>query len=145
MTRRLLLACLVLSACADGASGPIELRLGEDACAYCRMTIVSQRTAAQIVAPGAEPLIFDELGCLRDYLGGHAVEAGTQVFVADHVSGAWIDARQATFTRTEATTPMSSGLIAHANRESRDADPAAAHGVPVPPPAILGRIAESTP
>jgi len=73
--------------------------------------------------------MFDEIGCLRDYLAGHPLAADAAVFVADHRSGEWIDARSALFTKTTMHTPMSSGLLAHADVASRDADPAARDGL----------------
>ena len=135
MTRFVLASCLAISACA-GTLRPATLRLGEDACAHCRMTVVSDQTAAQIVTPGGEPLIFDELGCLRDYLRARPLAEDAVVFVIDHHTRAWLDARQAVFTRTSEHTPMGSGLVAHANPASRDAD-AAGHGVPVAADFIL--------
>lgn len=135
MTRWVLVACLALSAC-SGPLRPANLRLGEDACAHCRMTLVSDRTAAQIVTPGGEPLIFDELECLRDYLGATPLGEDAVVFVIDHRTGTWLDARQAVFTRTSEHTPMGSGLVAHANPASRDAD-ATGHGAPVAADFIL--------
>jgi copper chaperone NosL len=116
--------------CATASLAPIEVRLGEDACAHCRMTLVSIKTAAQIVAPQDEPLMFDELGCLRDYLAAHRLAPGGRVFVADHRSGTWVDASHAVFTRTGVPTAMSSGLLAHADGASRDADPDAHGGEP---------------
>ena len=71
MKRMLFGACLVMTACAPGSPAPSTIRLGEDACAHCRMTIVGIETAAQIVSPGAEPIVFDEIGCLRAYLAEH--------------------------------------------------------------------------
>ena len=128
MTRSVLLAALVVSACASGPAPPAKVALGEDACAHCRMTVVSQSTAAQIARPGEDPVFFDEVGCLRDYLGKHATPADAMVYVADHRTGSWVNARTAVFTRTSTSTPMGSGLLAHADAASRDADPAAAGG-----------------
>lgn len=128
MKRMLFGACLVMTACAPGSPGPSTIRLGEDACAHCRMTIVGIETAAQIVSPGAEPIMFDEIGCLRDYLADNPLAADATVFVADHRSEEWINARNAVFTKTTLRTPMSSGLLAHADLASRDADPAAREG-----------------
>ena len=145
MRRMLFGACLVMTACAPGPPVPSTIRLGEDACARCRMTIVSLETAAQIVAPGAEPIMFDEIGCLRDYLADNPLAADATVFVADHRSGAWIDARRAVFTKTATRTPMSSGLLAHADVASRDAGPSARDGLLVDaadvlvPPALSAR------
>ena len=73
-------------------------------------------------------MFFDEAGCLRDYLGSHATPADAVVYVADHRTGEWLNARTAVFTKTSASTPMGSGLLAHADAASRDADPAAAGG-----------------
>lgn len=128
MTRWLLAAALVMSACAGGLPGPAAIGLGEDACAACRMTIVSRATAAQIVRAGDEPVFFDDLGCLRDYLRRQPLPGDAVVYVADHRTGAWLNARAAVFTKTTVVSPMASGLLAHADASSRDADPAAAGG-----------------
>ncbi len=137
MTRAFLLLAMLAAGCASGPAQPLQVRLGEDACAYCRMTIVSTTTAAQIVVSGAEPVIFDELGCLSNYLAANTIE-GARIFVADHRTLAWVDAAGAVFTRTATQTPMSSGLLAHADAASRDADAAARNGTPVPASIVLG-------
>ena len=129
--------CVFSLGCAAAALAPAAIRLGEDTCAHCRMTLVSTRTAAQIVAPGEEPVIFDDLGCLRDYLNGHALRADARVYVADHRTGAWLNAASAVITRTSIATPMSSGLLAHADAASRDADPDARGGTAITPDRLL--------
>ncbi len=128
----LLLLPLGLAACSPATARPIEPRLGDDACGQCRMALVSIATAAQIVAPGAEPVIFDDLECLRDHLQTHPLPADAVVFVADHRSGTWHDVREVILTRAGVPTPMGSGIIAHADRESRDNDPDALHGEILP-------------
>ncbi len=145
MRRWVLIATLTVSACAAGPAAPAEPRMGEEACAHCRMTIVSRATAAQIARPGDEPVFFDDLGCLRDYLLHRPVPADAVVYVADHRTGAWLDATTARFTKTGTATPMASGLLAHADQASNDADPAAAGGAPVATRDVLGRRERSTP
>jgi len=135
--RIITLALIVSIGCAAATLGPAAVRLNEDACAHCRMTLVSIRTAAQIVASGEEPLMFDELGCLRDYLAAHSLGANARIYVADHRTGAWVEASSAVFTRTTLATPMSSGLIAHADAASRDADAGTHNGEAVPNAAVL--------
>jgi copper chaperone NosL len=97
------------------------------------MAVSDARFAAQLMAPGEEPLFFDDLGCLRDHLAANPrPPRGTVAFVADHRTREWVRASKATFTRREdVATPMSSHLLAHASAASRDADPVAAGGVPV--------------
>lgn len=138
MTRALVCAGIFAASCAGGPAGPETIALGRDACAQCRMVIVSQATAAQIAAPGEEPRFFDDIGCLRDYLTAGSVTASLTMYVADHRTGAWVDARGAVLTRTSVSTPMVSGLLAHADVASRDADPAAREGEPVAAGVILG-------
>jgi copper chaperone NosL len=76
------------------------------------MTIVSRATAAQIVAPGAEPIFFDDLRCLTDHLARTPLTEDARVFVADRATGEWIDQRDAVITKEHESTPMGSGLVA---------------------------------
>lgn len=78
-----------------------------------------------------------ELGCLRDYLAEKPLDSAATVFVADHRTAEWVDARQAIFTHTRAATPMGSGLLAHASADVRDQGPDALHGIPVTVESIL--------
>lgn len=108
--------CVVLTTALVGAceppAVPVAIRLNEDACAHCRMTIVSTRTAAQIITPGVEPIVFDDLGCLQQFRAKATLPPDAVVFVMDHQASEWIDERQAVITRTSEATPMGSGLVA---------------------------------
>jgi copper chaperone NosL len=139
MTRAWLVLVPLAAACAAMALEPARIDTANDACHHCRMIVSAVRTAAQIVAPGEEPRIFDDIGCLRDYLARAALADDAVRFVADHRTGAWVRAESAVFTKVKSTsTPMGSGIIAHADRGSRDADPAARDGEGIDAGAILG-------
>lgn len=115
----------VTVACAP-EGGPVEIVVGQDACASCRMVFTTTSTAAEVVAPGETPVLFDDLGCLRDYLRAHPLDARASLYVRDHRQQRWIDGRHAIYSQmAHVDTPMASGLIAHADPASRDADPAA--------------------
>jgi copper chaperone NosL len=101
------------------------------------MAIVSTTTAAEIVAPGEEPRLFDDVGCLRDFVAAAPPGPDAVVFVADHRTGAWVEARHAVYTKTSLQTPMGSGVVAHADTASRDRDPAARGGESIPIGSIL--------
>ena len=136
----LLAAALLLSSCADPVARPRAVDTKNDACAWCRMAVSDARFAAQLAAPGEEPRVFDDVGCLRDFLARspEPVEGWT-AFVADHRTKEWVPASAAVFTKVPAlATPMDSHLIAHADAASRDADPEAKAGVPVPSAELLG-------
>ena len=131
-------AVLLTTGCAGGgAAEPIVIDLGRDVCSHCRMAIVSTATAAEIIAPGEEPRLFDDLGCLRDFIADARAAADAVVFVTDHRSGAWVEARHAVFTKTLLETPMASGLVAHTDAASRDRDAAASGGEAVSTGSIL--------
>ena len=139
MSWRLLLLLVMIHGCANGLVQPVPIDTANDACAYCRMILSDPRVAAQIAAPGEEVTVFDDIGCLRDYLAQHDLTRDALVFVADHRTGEWVHATVAIYTRsTSRRTPMASGIVAHATRASRDADPAAAGGEGLDVHAILG-------
>jgi copper chaperone NosL len=104
------------------------------------MAISDPRTAAQLVAPLQDPVFFDDIGCLRDYLRqSGAPHPGDVAYVADHRTGDWVPAAAATYTRAPALdTPMGSHLIAHADSASRAGDPASAGGSPVETTDLFG-------
>jgi copper chaperone NosL len=114
---------LLLTGC-GGAPAPVEVDPGNDTCAWCRMGVSDPRLAAQIVAPLEEPRLFDDIGCLRDFLkGGAEIPEDAASYVADHRTGAWVPARQAIYVQTPAlTTPMASGIAAWADDASRSRD-----------------------
>jgi copper chaperone NosL len=131
MRRNLLVVVVAFAAaCARGPVPPAPLDTRTDGCSWCRMAVSDARFAAQIAAPLEEPRFFDDLGCLRDYLeGGARLEPEAVVYVADHRTRAWIPASHAVYTKVPGlATPMASGLVAHADASSRDADPEAAGG-----------------
>ncbi len=132
-------AAAVLAAC-SGAPGPASLDTRNDACAFCRMAVSDARFAAQVVAPREEPRFFDDVGCLRDWLGERGgVPRGAVAYVADHRTKGWIRASAATFTRVPGLqTPMASHIVAHADAASRERDPDARGGEQVSAAEILG-------
>ena len=128
----------LLAGCRSDMAQPVDVDPIHDWCAQCRMVASDPRLAAEIVAPGAEPLIFDDIGCLRDYLGATPVSTDAIVYVADHRTGQWVRAEDALFMRSATlSTPMGSAIIAHSDLASKNADPAAHGGEPVAGHAIL--------
>ncbi len=120
---------LVLLACGRGAPPPAELDTRNELCAFCRMPVSDRRLAAQILSRGADPRFFDDLGCLAGLLARDGRPAGSAIYVTDHATGRWVPAESAVYTRSAVLqTPMGSGLLAHADVVSRDADSAARGG-----------------
>ena len=136
MKRSLFLAVLLVACgCSEGPPPPAPLDTANEACRHCRMMVSDARFATQLVAPGEEPMFFDDVGCLRDFLAENPdKKTGLTAYVADHRTRAWIPADRAVYTKIESlSTPMNSHLIAHADAASRAADPDAANGTPLTP------------
>ena len=118
----LLIFVLVLAACQPGedASGPPEIRYGEDVCDRCNMLISEPRFATAYATESAEVRRFDDIGCL--FL--HAQEEGETIasyWVHDFNSEEWIAAEEATFVvNPDLVTPMGWGIASFA--EGGDAD-----------------------
>ena len=136
-------AWLVLLAMLPGCGGqrphPVTIDTANDACAQCRMVVSNPRLAAQIVAAGEEPQVFDDIGCLRDFLGSRPLAPTAVIYVADHRTGAWVEAAAAVYTRIRTEgTPMASGIVAHIDAASREADATAVGGERISGAAVLG-------
>jgi copper chaperone NosL len=129
---------LAAGGCGGGGLTPANFDAAREPCRFCRMTGSNGRSAAQIVAPGEEPLFFDDIGCLREYVKGSRAAAGAVWYVADHGSGAWIRADRAVYARNDAVpTPMSSHVLAYASPAARDADPDGRNGTPTSPAEVF--------
>jgi copper chaperone NosL len=121
---------LAVAACGDGTLAPVTVDTRNDACAHCRMTVSDLRFAAQVVAPGEEPRVFDDLGCLRAYLAATPQPgSGSVAFVASYGTKAWVRAGDALYLQRETLeTPMGSGIVAFEDVAGRDAEAAARGG-----------------
>jgi copper chaperone NosL len=126
-------------ACGGRVPPPSTLDTRNDTCSLCRMIVSDRRLASQIVVRGEEPKFFDDLGCLAKFLEEHQLPDAA-VFVADHRTGEWTPATGAVYSRVaRTTTPMASGLIAHATSDSRSQDAGAAGSMPVDADVVFGR------
>ena len=125
-----LVCTLAANGCGRAELTPATLEVGQEACAYCRMTVSDSHLASQVLVPGELPKFFDDLGCLNHFLTGTTeVPAGSVIYVADHRTNEWVPAHAAVFVRVPAlATPMGSHLVAYGSTESRAADPGAAGG-----------------
>jgi copper chaperone NosL len=126
-TRQIVLAGIVTLAaagCSPAPQEPVPVDTRNDSCAQCRMAVSDPRFAAQLVAPGEEPRLFDDIGCLQAFVERGSVPKDATAYVADHRTKEWVIAARALYVRNLAVqTPMASHLLAFGSLGSRDADP----------------------
>jgi copper chaperone NosL len=115
-------------ACASGPPAPPTVHWGSDECSHCHMILSEPRFAAVARHAGGGEARFDDLGCLARWWRAAAQE-GWRVWVRDAEGDAWIDADAAWFVQVPGrSTPMGSGLTAHASRAAAEAVIDAASG-----------------
>lgn len=102
---------IILSAC---NTGPKEIAYGEQACHFCRMTIVDKQHAAQLVTDKGKVFNFDAAECMINYITGVEEETIGLLLVSDfNKPESLIDAETATFIISEdMPSPMGANLSA---------------------------------
>lgn len=126
---------LLLSACSgEPDTGPAEVRWDQDTCERCRMMLSDPHFASQIryfpQGKRSELFKFDDIGCAVQWLQDKPWKNDdrTEIWVADHRSGEWIEATTATYVHKK-STPMEYGLGAQAEKaeDGLDFEQAKAH------------------
>lgn len=107
----LAVSALLLSACSENGTGPVEVKWDRDACERCRMVLSDRYHAAQIrggpAGEKARVYKFDDVGGAIVWLQEKTWrdDAGTELWVNDHRDGRWIDGHKATYVSGQ-RTPM---------------------------------------
>lgn len=80
------------------SSGPQPIRYGEDACNYCKMTIVDQQHSAEAVTLKGKVYKFDAIECLVHYVTPLEESTFSHLLVADFDKpGTLIDAKTSSY------------------------------------------------
>jgi copper chaperone NosL len=108
-----LVSAMLLVGCGPvDLSRPPAIRLGEEACARCRMIISDERFAAALITPDGETLKFDDMGCLIQH-ESCGLRPATAYWIRDFGGSGWLNARDAVFVHSKTiSSPMGFGLAA---------------------------------
>jgi len=112
------LATLVIAAsagCAPSRARPLVV--GEDACAYCRMTISDLRFGGEAITATGRVLTFDAIECMAAWARSAPFADRQKLFVMDaQHPGAFVAADSAGFlVGTTASTPMGRSIVSFAS------------------------------
>lgn len=104
---------LLLAACSATMTGPPEIVVDRTVCSHCGMFVSEPAYAAAYQAPGQEPRVFDDIGCLLNAVRREPVSPD-HVWFQDAAGGGWLTADEAIFVgSSRVRTPMSGGLLAY--------------------------------
>lgn len=101
---------------------PAKIVYGQDACHFCKMTIVEETHAAQIVTKKGKAFKYDAIECLLNDLENHEKEDIALYLVTDYLTPQkLIDAKTATFLISKSIqSPMGANLSAFENKNDAE-------------------------
>ena len=101
---------------------PQPINYGSDACDFCKMTIVENRWAAEIVTKKGKAYKYDAIECMMNYMNRNDISpSNLALLLVDDYShpGVLIDATKATYIKSEAIpSPMGAFISAFNNADA---------------------------
>lgn len=118
----ILVVVMVASGCGNSITAePRAIDPTLDACPICRMSIIDQRFAGQVIDHLGYAESFDDIGCLVLHLkrlGAGGEQGLLATYVKDFGTTEWISAEDAIYVQGRIDTPMSFGIVAFASAEA---------------------------
>ncbi|WP_425391108.1 nitrous oxide reductase accessory protein NosL [Ekhidna sp.] len=104
------------------STGPKPINYGQDACVFCKMTIVDKQHAAQLVTKTGKAFKYDAIECMLNDLKEWEHPEVTYYLVADYANpGVLTDASDAAYLISqEIPSPMGEFLTAFESAEKRN-------------------------
>ena len=101
---------------------PSKIEYGKDACHYCKMTIVEETHAAQIVTEKGKPYKYDAIECLLNDFENREEKDIALFLVTDYETPKkLIDAKTATYLISKnIKSPMGANLTAFTQKENAE-------------------------
>ncbi len=105
----------LMAACS--AAGPVPIRMNEDACDFCRMTISDSRFGGEAVTATGRRHTFDSIECLVSWSRTASAKDTRALYVIDtQHPGSFVAADSAGFLKAGfMKSPMGRGLVAFAS------------------------------
>ena len=113
---------LVLNLLFSCSIEPSKIEYGKDACHYCKMTIVEETHAAQIVTKKGKPYKYDAIECLLNDFENREEKDIALFLVTDYLTPKkLIDAKTATYLISKnIKSPMGANLTAFTQKENAE-------------------------
>jgi copper chaperone NosL len=116
------LMMMVMSSC---AAQPEPLKMGVDACDFCKMTLTDPRFGAELITKKGRISRFDDMHCLRGYMamGNFSTADLKSIWLVDYANSAqFIPAEKAILLKSEKfRSPMAGNIAAFSTKEKMEA------------------------
>lgn len=99
---------------------PVPIQYGQDACDFCKMNIVDNQHAAELVTSKGRAFKYDAIECMVGDVEKHEEIGISFLLITDYSSpGELVDAKQATYLVSEAIpSPMGANLTGFADKQT---------------------------
>ena len=112
----------LLAACGNDEVQPVDINEETDTCEVCNMAVVDNQYATQIVLENGKSLVFDDVGCMYEWIESNKNEKISAEFVRDYNDKEWILVDDATYVYNQsAKTPMAYNVISFKDKASAKA------------------------
>jgi copper chaperone NosL len=105
--------------------GPQKIRIGEDACSFCKMSVADNRFGAEIVTKKGKVYIFDDTHCLSGFLKANTIdhkEIKNTYFTDFNEPHDLIESGQAFLMKSpQLRSPMSGNIAAFSSQDQLNA------------------------
>ena len=127
----IIVLALLTASCSARAAGHPEIVVDHTVCSHCGMLVSEPAYAAAYHAPGQEPRVFDDIGCMLEAIR-HETASPITVWFQDAGGGGWLSADQAIFVDApRIQTPMHGGVVAYGDAAAAEKAAATHTGVVV--------------
>ena len=111
-------AITLLSSCANNEAQPINYN--KDNCDNCKMTIVDNRFASEIITSKGKAFRFDDISCMIEYNNDNKEKmGGANYFVTDFYTHTLLNVKSLTFIEgEEVASPMGGNIASFSNKDS---------------------------
>jgi len=114
-------AITLLVGCSEKTYEPRAINPETDICKVCNMSIAHQDYAGQLVFKNGDYEIFDDLGCLIEFMEDTEESEVGAAFIKDASEDQWINIENATYIYSEEYwTPMYYGVLAFSSKEAAE-------------------------
>lgn len=111
----------LLVGCSEKTYEPKAINPETDICQVCNMSIVHEDYAAQLVFKNGDYEIFDDLGCLIEFMEDVDESEVGAAFIKDASEDQWINVENATYIYSkDYWTPMYYGVLAFSSKEAAE-------------------------
>lgn len=117
----LFLFSVLLIGCSEKTYEPREINAETDICKVCNMGITHEDYAAQLVFKNGDYEVFDDLGCLIEFMKDVDESEVGAAFIKSADGNEWLPVEEATYVYSkDYWTPMNYGVLAFSSKDAAE-------------------------